>query len=211
MSSSSAKTRTRTLTPEQQLLVEQNLPLVTIVLKRYASNHCSSIITWQDLFQVGCIGLIHAAAVYDPATGYRFSTLAVKCITMQLFQFFRDCNRQSRKPPLPPVSMDAAFTFHNGDQSTLSRLLPDSKTSVPTSVLYRRALHAMSHIASESPSNQVLVDLLLGNLTQQQAAHLCGCSQAQISRRFTRLRHRIISEISMPALEGNNENHYSVL
>ena len=57
----------------RQKLLEGNLRLVLSVIHRFARRGESV----DDLFQVGCIGLIKAIDNFDPSHGVRFSTYGV--------------------------------------------------------------------------------------------------------------------------------------
>ncbi len=57
-------------------MVRANLGLVHFALKRFTT----TTDTYDDLYQVGCIGLLHAIDRFDPALGFKFSSYAVRCI-----------------------------------------------------------------------------------------------------------------------------------
>ena len=60
----------------RQALVEGNLRLVLSVIQRFDKRgECAD-----DLFQVGCIGLMKAVANFDPTKGVRFSTYGVPMV-----------------------------------------------------------------------------------------------------------------------------------
>ena len=67
------------LTPAQKQLVEQNLGLVMIHLKRYVPGleqpACDR--EWDDLFQEGCLGLAQAARRFDRERGIPFPAFAL--------------------------------------------------------------------------------------------------------------------------------------
>lgn len=64
------------MTAEQEKMVLDNTPLVTLILKRiYAGMD-----DWEDLFQVGCYALVLAVQKFDPDKGYQFSTYACRYI-----------------------------------------------------------------------------------------------------------------------------------
>jgi len=68
-------------------MVEGNLRLVSVV-QRFAQRGENL----DDLFQVGCIGLIKAIDNFDPAQPVRFSTYGVPMIIGEIRRFLRDNN-----------------------------------------------------------------------------------------------------------------------
>lgn len=72
-------------------MFEENIKLVTYVIKHYFLTTLSSYhIEFDDLFQVGCIGLYKAVLNYDPSFGVQFSTYAVPKIRGELSRYCRD-------------------------------------------------------------------------------------------------------------------------
>ncbi len=67
-------------------LVTENLGLVHACANRFRG----SGVEYDDLFQAGCVGLIKAAAGFDPSLGFRFSTYAVPAILGEIKRIFRD-------------------------------------------------------------------------------------------------------------------------
>lgn len=67
-------------------LVEENLPLVHFVLKRFRDRGME----YEDLYQYGCIGLLKAIDRFDPAYNVRFSTYAVPIIMGEVRRYLRD-------------------------------------------------------------------------------------------------------------------------
>lgn len=67
-------------------LVEENLPLIHYVLKRFRDRNAE----YEDLFQYGCIGLMKAIDRFDPAYNVRFSTYAVPIILGEVRRYLRD-------------------------------------------------------------------------------------------------------------------------
>ena len=66
-------------------LVEENLPLVKSIVKRFTGR-----LEYDDLMQLGAIGLIKAIAGFDQSFDVRFSTYAVPMITGEIKRFLRD-------------------------------------------------------------------------------------------------------------------------
>ena len=69
-------------------LVNGNLKLVLSILKKY-NNRCDNM---DDLFQVGCIGLIKAIDNFDLSFDVKFSTYAVPMILGEVKRYLRDNN-----------------------------------------------------------------------------------------------------------------------
>ncbi len=72
----------------KEKLIEGNLKLVLSILKKYNNR----IDNMDDLFQVGCIGLIKAIDNFDLAYEVRFSTYAVPMILGEVKRYLRDNN-----------------------------------------------------------------------------------------------------------------------
>ena len=75
----------------RQRLIEGNLRLVLAVIQRFDKRgECPD-----DLFQVGCIGLMKAISNFDPTKNVRFSTYGVPMIAGEVRRYLRD-NSASR-------------------------------------------------------------------------------------------------------------------
>lgn len=72
----------------RETYIKGNLRLVLSVIKRF-SNHNENV---DDLFQIGCIGLIKSIDNFDPTMGVKFSTYAVPMIIGEIRRYLRDNN-----------------------------------------------------------------------------------------------------------------------
>ncbi len=72
----------------REQLISGNLKLVLSVIQRFSSRNENP----DDLFQVGCIGLIKAIDNFDVSQNVRFSTYAVPMIIGEIRRFLRDNN-----------------------------------------------------------------------------------------------------------------------
>lgn len=70
----------------QSILVSHNLGLVRSVLKRFSNRGYEK----EDLYQLGCIGLVKAIEKFDFNYDVRFSTYAVPMIIGEIKRFLRD-------------------------------------------------------------------------------------------------------------------------
>ncbi len=67
-------------------LIVRNMGLVSSIMRRFSGRGYEN----EDLFQIGCIGLIRAAERFDSSFGVQFSTYAVPMIIGEIKRFIRD-------------------------------------------------------------------------------------------------------------------------
>lgn len=67
-------------------LVEVNLPLVTAISKKFLNRGYE----YEDIFQIGCMGLMKAINNFDEKYNVKFSTYAVPMIMGEIKRFLRD-------------------------------------------------------------------------------------------------------------------------
>lgn len=70
----------------KERVVEENLGLVWSIVHRFKNNYYDK----EDLFQIGCIGLMKAINHFDPSYDVQFSTYAVPIIMGEIKRYFRD-------------------------------------------------------------------------------------------------------------------------
>lgn len=70
----------------RELYIKGNLRLVLSVIKRFGSTNENA----DDLFQIGCVGLIKAIDNFDTTLNVRFSTYAVPMIIGEVRRYLRD-------------------------------------------------------------------------------------------------------------------------
>lgn len=72
--------------PDKEKLITENFGLVRACAGKFVGRG----IEYDDLFQIGCIGLIKAAEGFDESRGLMFSTYAVPTIIGEIKRVFRD-------------------------------------------------------------------------------------------------------------------------
>ena len=70
----------------QSLLLKNNIGLIKSIVKRFLNRGYE----YEDLFQLGSIGLLKAIKNFDPGYNVRFSTYAVPMIAGEIKRFLRD-------------------------------------------------------------------------------------------------------------------------
>ena len=104
-------------------LINGNLKLVLAILKSY-NNRTDNL---DDLFQVGCIGLIKAIDNFDLSHEVRFSTYAVPMILGEIKRYLRDnssirISRSIKDLAFKAVKIKEELTNANGKEPTISEL-----------------------------------------------------------------------------------------
>ncbi len=148
----------KTLTPEEkaalllrsskgdraarQALIDGNLRLVLSIVQRFSGRGENM----DDLFQVGCIGLIKAIDRFDVSTGVQLSTYAVPMIIGELRRYLRDNNairvsRGTRDLAYRAMQAKEALTASLSREPTMEELAASVGAS-PAAV--GRALEAIS-------------------------------------------------------------------
>ncbi len=107
----------------RQALVEGNLRLVLSVIQRFDKRGESP----DDLFQVGCIGLMKAIANFDPTKQVRFSTYGVPMIAGEVRRYLRDnsvirVSRSIRDIAYRVLQCKEAMTSRMGREPTLEEI-----------------------------------------------------------------------------------------
>lgn len=67
-------------------VIEMNLPLVSSISKKFLNRGYD----YEDIFQIGSIGLVKAIKNFDPSFNVKFSTYAVPMIIGEIKRFIRD-------------------------------------------------------------------------------------------------------------------------
>lgn len=104
-------------------LIHSNLRLVLSVLQRFSNRNENA----DDLFQVGCIGLIKAIDNFDLEQNVKFSTYAVPMIIGEIRRYIRDNNpirvsRSLRDIAYKALQMREQLTAQQGQEPTIEQI-----------------------------------------------------------------------------------------
>ena len=107
----------------RETLIEGNLRLVLSVIQRFSGRGESP----DDLFQVGCIGLIKAISNFDPSKQVRFSTYGVPMIAGEVRRYLRDnsvirVSRSLRDVAYRVLQCKETMTIDMGREPTLEEI-----------------------------------------------------------------------------------------
>jgi len=114
----------------RQQLIEGNLRLVLSVIQRFDKRGESP----DDLFQVGCIGLIKAISNFDPDKQVRFSTYGVPMIAGEVRRYLRDnsairVSRSIRDVAYRVLQCKEARTAQLGREPTIEEIAKELELS----------------------------------------------------------------------------------
>ncbi|MDD6812180.1 MAG: SigB/SigF/SigG family RNA polymerase sigma factor [Lachnospiraceae bacterium] len=151
----------------REKLIEENLGLVRHIVKRFLDRGYEA----EDLFQIGCIGLMKAIDKFDLNYDVRFSTYAVPMIQGEIKRFLRDDGMVKVSRTLKEngwkIKQAAERLAHTlGRDATLQEISEETELSVEDIVL---ALDANVEVESiyksvyQSDGNEIyLVDQVVG-------------------------------------------------
>jgi len=117
----------------KQKLVEDNMGLIGTVIKENVKNvNNLGIFTYQDIFQIGCVGLTKAAMNYKPGKD-KFSTCAYIYIRNEIFNALdyatvRRRNEEIIDPEIVHNLMQAQDEFEDNTSSELDKMLDSAKS-----------------------------------------------------------------------------------
>lgn len=151
--------------------IEQHFGLVHFALKRYAQRGLQRA-DWEDLLQVGKIGLLKAIRNFDPSKGYSFSTFAVSCIKWEAWAHLRNLKDLRRVRQFHFLSLERSLT-DEGDSSFRNIISADDDV---TAVMVDEFLQRLPK------REKTLVLYRLRGATQSEVAKRLGLSQAHVSR-----------------------------
>ncbi len=120
----------------REKVVEINLPLITSLVKRFRLSREES----EDLFQVGCIGLLKAVDRFDFDKKVRFSTYAVPVILGEMKMYLRKNSMIKASRALTGLSQQIKvkkedYMKETGREPSLQELAEELKVSVEDIVM----------------------------------------------------------------------------
>ena len=173
--------------------IQGNLRLVLSVIKRFSNSSENA----DDLFQIGCIGLIKAIDNFDTTLNVRFSTYAVPMIIGELYL------KQNQKEPSieeiaaeigigkedivyaldaiqSPMSLYEPVYTEGGDTLYVMDQLSDKKNKEENWVQNLALQDAVARLNERE--RQIIRMRFYEGQTQMEVAREIGISQAQVSR-----------------------------
>ena len=156
-------------TEASEKLILENSGLIWSIVRRYFGRGVDS----DDLFQLGCLGILKAIQGYDPAYGTRFSTYAVPKISGEIRRFLRDdgavkVSRGIKERAAMIYSARTALEQKLGREPHLSELEQETGLSSEEIALAESAMGCTESIHSVSPETGLSLENILCDSTQEE-------------------------------------------
>jgi RNA polymerase sigma-B factor len=172
-------------------------------LIRLAANRwvVKSSLDYDDLFQIGSIGLIKAIERFDPTKGCNLSTFAIPYILGEIQHFVRDREGLMKLPRRwqdirrmkTSVALSLGYTVEEVERAKSANHHPDSLDKLVSEDFTildflgtgksRELVEVEDAIASIPKKDLELIDLLyFQDMSQVEAAKVLGCSALTVSR-----------------------------
>ena len=145
----------------QEQMVTHNVALVKSIVKRFMHRG----IEYDDLFQIGCMGLLKAIRNFDTSFDVRFSTYAVPMIMGEIKRFLRDdgaikVSRSLKETSQKAAAMRETMCIEMGREPTIIELA-DRMGIVAEDLVFAlegmRAPASLNEVVHEDDDNPILL------------------------------------------------------
>lgn len=150
-----------------EYLTEMNLPLVSSISKKFLNRGYE----YDDIFQIGCIGLVKAINNFDESFNVKFSTYAVPMIIGEIKRFLRDDGMikvsRSVKNTARKLHYDKdALTKVLGREPTIEELSKYSKVSKEDIITALESASSMQYLYDTIHQDEGTPVLLIDKLSE---------------------------------------------
>lgn len=158
--------------------IESNIKLVHSVCQKFTGEY-------EDLFQIGCIGLIKAARTFKKEKGYAFSSYAIPIIRNEILMSLR-------KKRIATVSLDEPINEDgNGNIITLADMLA-GKENVESAIIDSAEMMHKTYVLKSlmSPKYLKVFNGHISGLSQIEISKMTGMSRQMVNKTIMAIRDR---------------------
>ncbi|AOY76668.1 sigma-70 family RNA polymerase sigma factor [Clostridium formicaceticum] len=157
-------------------LIKHNLRLASYVGNKYKKDD-------DDVFQVACIGLTKAVETFDPDKKAKFNTYAIRCMTNEVFMYFRKDKDYGRIQ----VYLDKEIINPQDGSSTATHEIIPSDMNLEEDYMEKVLLETIIEVSDElilkkNKKHQEIIKLRQNGMSQVEIAKRFNLSQSYISR-----------------------------
>ena len=161
----------------EEKLISDNQPLVMSIAKRFQGRGLDI----DDVFQIGCVGMLKAIRNFDASYNVAFSTYAVPLITGEIKRYFRDnsyvkVSRNMRELAIKAFAVRDKILMNEGREATLSEIAKELNSDVESIVTAMESQSPPQYLYSKNENTDTyLLDTVTYNLDtgQSQIDSLC--------------------------------------
>lgn len=150
-------------TKERNKTVEENMGLVMSIALRFKSRG----VEFEDLVQIGSIGLIKAVSNYNPEFGTKLSTYAVPMITGEIMRFLRDdgavkVSRYLKECAAKGKKAEQLLRLRLGREPKISEIADEAGINTEDLISAYEAVSEVKSIYETVHENVLQLDLIAG-------------------------------------------------
>ncbi|MDD2490391.1 MAG: sigma-70 family RNA polymerase sigma factor [Bacilli bacterium] len=157
-------------------LIEHNLRLVAFQAKKIINTG----IDYDDLINIGTIGLIKAVDKYDIEKNVKLATFAAVCIENQILMYLRKNKKHNQT-----MSLEEPICINNdGDELSLMDMLVSSDDIIEEEVIKKESIHEVINALSllNERRNRIIQLRYFKSMKHKDIAKIFGISQSYLSR-----------------------------
>lgn len=155
-------------------MVADNLGLAHMMVRKYPLPRGYD---YEDMYQEACIAIYMAAKEFDPAKGFKFSTIATRHIAERFYRIFRSQNADKRTGICISI-----FSPTTDNLELIDMISNDSAINPMNEAIASETLETLLE------ADEKLVMLKLEGMTQAEIGKEIGCYQVYVSRKLRKLK-----------------------
>lgn len=150
-----------------ELLIKNNSGLIWNIVKRFIGRGFET----DDLYQIGCIGLIKAIKRFDISLDVQLSTYAVPYIMGEIKRFIRDdgiikVSRQTKELAIKIKQLQNEYMNKNGEEITItkiSEILNISKEEIAAAIESSNNVDSIYSVEGANDDERMLIEKISDN------------------------------------------------
>lgn len=194
----------------KNLIIQHNLRLVMSIAQRFSNRG-----ELDDLFQIGCIGLMKAVDKFNPTYGVKFSTYAVPVIIGEIKQHLRDegpikVSRGIKEVAIRVEQARTELAHQFGRDPTLSELEEAtgiSREEIAVAMEATRPLNSLQEIVKEDDGDNLVREQLIGEDDQ----HLKWLENFSLQEGISRLPERLKFLIELRFFQEKTQSEVAIV
>lgn len=169
-----------TLTDDQRLVVEKNMPLITSFMQKYQLWIKELHISYEDMFQELAIELMASVYDFDPSKG-TLATLFYYRAFNRIRQIYKYERRDNHKCNFINFSLNRPVDSDTPEE--VGGIIEDPTVNVEDTIISTAIVE--DALKLDTPE---ILQVMLKELTQNEAAAILGISQSQVCRKAKKLK-----------------------